>query len=186
MLRSSSHHRGCRSFVAGVIGAASWVWDELAARDSGQDQQHPQNGTCDAAHLIMLHLKRAYEPAASGDGHRVLVERLWPRGLRKADAHIDEWLKDVAPSHELRRWFGHDPSRFSEFRERYKKELRSEPAHAAMVELSLRAARGTVTLVYSAHDEVHNNAVVLAHELERRIARKRTKKPLRARANHAS
>jgi uncharacterized protein YeaO (DUF488 family) len=133
----------------------------------------------------MLRLKRAYETAASGDGHRVLVERLWPRGLRKADAHIDEWLRDVAPSHELRRWFGHDPHRFSEFRERYKKELRSEPARSAVAELARRAARGTVTLVYSAHDEAHNNAVVLAHELELRIARRRTKKSPHVRAHHA-
>jgi uncharacterized protein YeaO (DUF488 family) len=133
----------------------------------------------------MVHLKRAYEPAAPSDGYRVLVERLWPRGLRKADAHIDEWLKEVAPSHELRRWFGHDPSRFSEFRERYKRELRSEPAHTALVELAHRAGRKKVTLVYSAHDEVHNNAVVLARELERRIARERTKKTPHARASHA-
>jgi uncharacterized protein YeaO (DUF488 family) len=71
----------------------------------------------------MLHLKRAYEAPSRSDGHRVLVERLWPRGLRKVDAHSDEWLKDVAPSHELRRWFGHDPSRFPEFRDRYRREL---------------------------------------------------------------
>jgi len=123
----------------------------------------------------MIHLKRAYEPAEKSDGYRVLVERLWPRGLRKADAHFDEWLKDVAPSSELRRWFGHDPSRFSEFRERYKRELHSEPARTALAALARRAARGRVTLVYSAHDEAHNNAVVLARELERRRARSRAK-----------
>lgn len=133
----------------------------------------------------MIHLKRAYEPATAGDGNRVLVERLWPRGLRKADAHIDEWLKDVAPSHELRRWFGHDPSRFSEFRERYERELRSEPARTALAELARRAARETVTLVYSAHDETHNNAVVLARALGRRIARKRAKPTRHARSLHA-
>lgn len=103
----------------------------------------------------------------------MLVDRLWPRGLRKADAHIDEWLKDVAPSHELRRWFGHDPQRFPEFRERYRQELRSEPARAALAELARRAARGTVTLVYGARDELHNNAVVLAQELSRRLTRVR-------------
>src|SRR4029079_12810158 len=108
----------------------------------------------DASCMIMVHLKRAYEPTAAGDGYRVLVERLWPRGLRKADAHIDEWIKDVAPSHELRRWFGHDPNRFSEFRDRYKRELRSEPARAVLAELRRRAARGTVTLVYAARDEL--------------------------------
>jgi uncharacterized protein YeaO (DUF488 family) len=123
----------------------------------------------------MIQLKRAYEPAVPGDGYRVLVDRLWPRGLRKADAQLDEWLKDVAPSPELRRWFGHEPSRFREFRERYKRELRSEAAQAALVELARRAARQTVTLVYSAHDERHNNAVVLARELERRVSRSRAK-----------
>lgn len=121
----------------------------------------------------MIHLKRAYEAPSRTDGQRVLVDRLWPRGLRKASAHIDEWLKDVAPSDELRRWFRHDPSRFSEFRERYRRELRSEPAHTALVELAHRAAHGTLTLVYSAHDEAHNNAVVLAQELERRVSRAR-------------
>jgi uncharacterized protein YeaO (DUF488 family) len=118
-----------------------------------------------------IQLKRAYEPPSRSDGHRVLVERLWPRGLRKADAHIAEWLKDVAPSNELRRWFGHEPSKFPEFRVRYRRELRGEPARTALGELARRAARGTVTLIYSAHDEVHNNAVVLARELENRLAR---------------
>ncbi|HEU4726544.1 MAG TPA: DUF488 family protein [Kofleriaceae bacterium] len=134
----------------------------------------------------MIRLKRAYEPPARSDGHRVLVDRLWPRGLRKADARIDEWLKDVAPSHELRRWFGHEPGRFPEFRERYLRELRSDAARAALAELARRAARRTVTLVYSAHDEVHNNAVVLARQLERRIARSRTRLAQRARADHAT
>ena len=124
----------------------------------------------------MIQVKRAYEPAAPSDGYRVLVERLWPRGLRKADAHIDEWRKDVAPSDELRRWFGHEPSRFREFRERYQRELRSEAARAALAELARRAARQMVTLVYSAHDELHNSAVVLARELERRLARSRTRR----------
>lgn len=119
----------------------------------------------------MIHLKRAYEAPSRADGQRVLVERLWPRGLRKADAHIDEWLKDVAPSDELRRWFHHDPTRFSEFRTRYRRELHAEPARTALTELAHRAAHGTLTLVYSAHDQAHNNAVVLAQELERRIAR---------------
>ena len=135
--------------------------------------------------VVMIHLKRAYEPAERSDGYRVLVERLWPRGLRKSDAHFDDWLKDVAPSDELRRWFGHDPSRFSEFRERYKRELHVEPARSAIARLANRAGRGTVTLVYSAHDEVHNNAVVLARELERRLARKRSKPARHARSVHA-
>ena len=136
--------------------------------------------------VFMLRLKRAYEAPSRRDGHRVLVERLWPRGLRKADAHIDEWLKDVAPSDELRRWFGHEPTRFSEFRDRYRRELHAAPARKALIELARRAAHGTVTLVYSAHDEVHNNAVVLAQELERRIARSRKKSGHQAGAVHAT
>jgi uncharacterized protein YeaO (DUF488 family) len=120
---------------------------------------------------LVIRLKRAREPAARGDGDRVLVDRLWPRGLRKADARINEWLKDVAPSHELRRWFGHDPERFAEFRERYRRELCAEPARTALAELRRRAAGGTVTLVYAARDDQHNNAVVLAQELSRRRGR---------------
>jgi uncharacterized protein YeaO (DUF488 family) len=119
----------------------------------------------------VIRLKRAYQPASRGDGHRALVERLWPRGLRKADAHIDEWLKDVAPSDELRRWFGHDPERFDGFRERYERELRAAPARGAVTQLARRAARGTVTLVYAARDERHNSAVVLAKHLRRHRAR---------------
>lgn len=124
----------------------------------------------------MVRLKRAYEAPVSGDGHRVLVERLWPRGLRKDDAHLDGWLKDIAPSDALRRWFGHDPARFAEFRERYKRELRNSHAAELLEDLARRAAHGTVTLVYSAHDQEHNNAVVLADELDRRL---RTRKPAR-------
>ena len=117
----------------------------------------------------MIRLKRAYEPAERGDGQRVLVERLWPRGLRKADAHIDEWLKDVAPSHELRRWFGHDPQRFGEFRARYLRELRSEPARTAVAAPARRARRGSLTLGFSPHDEANNNAVVLSKVLTRGV-----------------
>ncbi|HEX3762979.1 MAG TPA: DUF488 family protein [Kofleriaceae bacterium] len=123
----------------------------------------------------MIRVKRAYESVARGDGQRVLVDRLWPRGLRKTEAHLDAWLKDAAPSPELRRWFGHDPQRFPEFRDRYRRELRSEPARAALAELSRRAARGTMTLVYGARDELHNNAVVLAQELSRRLTRSRAR-----------
>jgi uncharacterized protein YeaO (DUF488 family) len=126
----------------------------------------------------MIRLKRAYEPASSSDGHRVLVERLWPRGLRKVDAHLDEWLKDVAPSNELRRWFGHEPSRFIEFRERYKRELHSETARAALARLARRAERGALTLVYSAHDELLYNDIVLAQVLGRRVSRAKAKRPL--------
>lgn len=116
----------------------------------------------------MVLLKRAYEPAAESDGYRVLVDRLWPRGLRKEDAHLDDWRKDLAPSDGLRKWFGHEPDRFREFRERYKRELRGAAAREQLDELTRRAARGTVTLIYSAHDQEHNNAAVLQDELQRR------------------
>jgi len=119
----------------------------------------------------MVKLKRAYEPAAPADGERVLVERLWPRGLRKEQAHFDLWSKDVSPSDSLRKWFHHDPDRWDEFRRRYARELESERARAALDELVRSAASGTVTLVYSAHDEKHNNAVVLEKMIERRLSR---------------
>jgi len=132
----------------------------------------------------MIQLKRAYEPPAESDGMRVLIDRLWPRGLRKERARIDAWLKDIAPSDELRTWFGHDPSRFREFRRRYGRELRSSRARPLVEDLARRARALTVTLVYAARDEDHNNAVVLAEELKRRGARRRPRtqsKPRRVR-----
>lgn len=112
-----------------------------------------------------LRLKRAYEPAAPDDGVRVLVDRLWPRGLRKSDAAIDRWMKDIAPSTQLRQWFGHDPERWPEFRRRYVKELQQQ---AAAVDELRELARGRpVTLVFAAHDEAHNDAVVLRDALLR-------------------
>lgn len=112
-----------------------------------------------ATEKVDIHLKRAYSPPSPADGIRVLVDRLWPRGLRKSDAAIDRWLKDVAPSTELRRWFGHDPSRWDEFRRRYRAELSRE---AKLVnELRTMARKGPLTLVYAARDELHNEAVVL-------------------------
>lgn len=106
-----------------------------------------------------VHLKRAYEPADRRDGRRILVDRLWPRGISKAEAGIDEWLKDLAPSTELRNWFGHDPGRWDGFRRRYSKEI---DGHAELLKhLRELARKGAVTLVYSAHDELHNDAVVL-------------------------
>lgn len=117
----------------------------------------------------MVRLKRAYEAPEASDGHRVLVERLWPRGLRKEDAHLDRWLKELAPSDALRKWFGHDPARFREFRKRYERELQSPDTQVLLEDLAHRAARETVTLIYSAHDTEHNNAIVLADELDRRM-----------------
>ena len=112
-----------------------------------------------AAAKLDIRLKRAYLPPSPKDGVRVLVDRLWPRGVRKADAAIDRWAKEVAPSTELRRWFGHDPSRWEEFRRRYKAELSHNAA--LMNELRAIAQKGHLTLVYAARDEVHNEAVML-------------------------
>ena len=106
-----------------------------------------------------IKLKRAYEQPDPGDGRRILVDRLWPRGVKKADAAIDFWLRDIAPSAELRRWFGHRPERWPEFRRRYLAELQERPE---LIEEIRKAARGgPVTLVYAARDEAHNDAVVL-------------------------
>jgi uncharacterized protein YeaO (DUF488 family) len=104
-------------------------------------------------------LKRAYERPAQDDGVRVLVDRLWPRGVRKADAAIDQWMKEIAPSTALRQWFGHGPARWKEFRRRYVEELREHAEELAG--LRALARKGTITLVYGAHDEMHNDAVVL-------------------------
>ena len=104
-------------------------------------------------------LKRAYEPPISEDGTRVLVDRLWPRGVSKAHAALDHWMKDLAPSTELRKWFGHDPARWDEFRRRYTDELHQNTE--LLSQLRTLARQGPVTLVYSAHDEVHNDAIVL-------------------------
>lgn len=110
----------------------------------------------------MLRTKRVYDPASPEDGVRVLIDRLWPRGLTKEAARVDRWMKELAPSAELRRWFGHDPEKFPEFRRRYLAELRSQPE--ALRSVSELASKGTVTLLYGARDGRHCNATVL-HEL---------------------
>lgn len=117
-----------------------------------------------------VRLKRAYEPAARSDGYRVLIDRLWPRGVSKEQAQLDEWARELAPSSELRRWFGHDPARFDAFRRRYLDELAAQGTK--LRELRGRAREGTLTLVYGARDSEHNDAVVLA-ELLRGGRRKR-------------
>jgi uncharacterized protein YeaO (DUF488 family) len=104
-------------------------------------------------------LKRAYEPAATNDGTRILIDRLWPRGVKKADAAIDQWVKDIAPSTALRKWFGHDPERWTEFRRRYAAEVHQHPHQLGA--LRTLARQGPITLVFSAHDELHNDAVAL-------------------------
>ena len=112
----------------------------------------------------MIRLKRAYEPPAMEDGERILVERLWPRGVSKERADIERWMKEIAPSTELRRWFAHDPAKWEEFRERYRAELAEKPE--LITELREKAKRGTITLVYAARDEAHNSAVVLQEYLK--------------------
>ena len=120
-----------------------------------------------------VRLKRAYNPASPSDGYRVLIDRLWPRGVSKQKAKLDEWEKELAPSTELREWFGHEPSRFDEFRRRYIGELRH--ARPRLTELRRRARTGTLTLVYAAHDSEHNDAVVLAEVLRRGLPRSETR-----------
>jgi uncharacterized protein YeaO (DUF488 family) len=115
----------------------------------------------------MMTIKRVYEPVSPRDGKRFLVERLWPRGMKKQDLRMDGWLKDVAPSNELRRWYSHDLAKWTEFQRRYRAELR---ANAAALQPLLDAARrGKVTLLYSAHDVEHNSALVLKAVLEKKI-----------------
>ena len=114
---------------------------------------------------MAFRIKRVYDPASPADGQRILVDRLWPRGLRKADAKIDRWMKEVAPSTALRSWFGHKPERFAEFRRRYAAEMADNPALAELRKLG----RGkTVTLLYGARDPEQNQAVVLLDLLRRR------------------
>lgn len=123
-----------------------------------------------------LRIKRACQPAAPEDGERYLVDRLWPRGVKKEALGLEAWLKDVAPSDALRRWFGHDPARWEQFRRRYRAELKVCPE--ALQPLRDALARGSVTLVYSAHDETHNQAVVLREYLrEARPTAGKTRNP---------
>lgn len=115
----------------------------------------------------MIRTKRVYEVAASDDGIRILIDRLWPRGLTKAKAQIGEWKKELAPSDELRRWFGHDPAKFPRFRARYRAELLRH--REALAELVLKAERHPVTLLYAAKDRAHCNATVLKELLEENL-----------------
>jgi uncharacterized protein YeaO (DUF488 family) len=117
----------------------------------------------------MIRLKRAYEPPTQEDGYRVLVERLWPRGVKKEALRLDDWLKDIAPSAELRKWYGHELERWAEFQKRYRHELMREPARELVSKLIERARHGTVTLVFASKDEEHNSALLLKQELEKRL-----------------
>ena len=112
-----------------------------------------------------IRLKRAYEPPASADGYRVLIDRLWPRGVSRDRARLDEWDKELAPSAGLRQWFGHEPGRFAEFRRRYVDELRGH--RPTLAELRRRARDGPLTLVFAAKDTEHNDAIVLREVLRR-------------------
>jgi uncharacterized protein YeaO (DUF488 family) len=116
----------------------------------------------------MILLKRAYDRATRADGERFLVERLWPRGIRKRALPLEGWLKDIAPSTELRKWFNHDPAKWKQFQRRYRTELKTSPQiWEALVQ---KARRGTITLVYSSHDVDRNNAVVLKDFLEEKLS----------------
>ncbi len=116
---------------------------------------------------MSIHIKRVYEPPAEEDGIRVLVDHLWPRGIKKETAAIDDWLKDIAPSTELRKWFGHDPEKWEEFKRRYFSEL--DKNREAVAELAQKAKTETVTLVFSAKEERFNNAIALKEYLENRL-----------------
>ena len=117
----------------------------------------------------MIATKRAYEPADPSDGYRVLIDRLWPRGVSKAKAHLDEWAKDIAPSAELRKWYGHDPAKWKEFKSRYLRELRSPAARKVLDHLVRRARRGRVTLVYASRAADISDVEVIQQKLRRRL-----------------
>src|SRR5690349_24273975 len=119
---------------------------------------------------MAVQLSRAYDDPLPGSGRRVLVDRVWPRGRSRADLRIDEWMREIAPSSELRRWFGHDPARWDEFRRRYRAELSSPGAERMLDDLVASARDGTLTLVYGAADREQNQAVVLAELIRERLA----------------
>jgi len=117
--------------------------------------------------VMAVKLKRAYDKAAKNDGKRILVDRLWPRGVSKEDANVYEWLKEIGPSNELRQWFDHDPDKFDEFKEKYRKELQDGEQKASYDKLkSIQKENSTITLVYAAKDEENNQAQVLKEMLE--------------------
>lgn len=116
---------------------------------------------------IMIKIKRTYEPALKDDGFRVLIDRLWPRGIKKSKLNFDQWSKELAPSTELRKAFGHDPAKWKQFQNKYRAELRSPAARKEIDALAKRARKFNVTLLYSAKDEEHNDAVVLKDVLDR-------------------
>lgn len=128
----------------------------------------------------MIVTKRVYEPSASADGYRVLIDRLWPRGVSKAKAHLDAWEKDVAPSNALRKWYEHDPAKWPEFQKRYRQELKAPAAKTVLDDLVRRATRARVTLVYSSHAAAISDVAVLEKLLSRRVKNMRATKTTRA------
>lgn len=132
----------------------------------------------------MIRIKRTYDPVERQDGKRFLVERLWPRGMKKDTLAMDAWLKDVAPSTSLRQWFGHRTERWAEFRRRYENELSGNAS--ALAPILEAAAKGNVTLLYSAHDVEHNSAVVLRDYLQRKMRRRASRASMHSHAHHAS
>src|SRR6185369_16356024 len=138
------------------------------------------NGSHQAAELArraqMVRLKRAYDGVSRTDGTRFLVERLWPRGVAKPELRLDAWLKEAGPSTALRKWFGHDPTKWTEFRRRYFRELDSRPE--AWQPIASAARRGTVTLIYSSHDTEHNNAVALQQYLQPKLGGRVVERPV--------
>ncbi len=113
----------------------------------------------------MIKIKRIYDPASPGDGKRIYIDRLWPRGMKKEEVKIDEWLKEISPSDDLRKWFDHDPSKYEEFKKRYKKEL--EKYSEILERIKKEGKRKTITLLFSAKDEEHNNATVMREILSK-------------------
>ncbi|GIW11066.1 MAG: DUF488 family protein [Chloroflexi bacterium] len=120
---------------------------------------------------MAVEIRRLYDDTGQDPAYRVLVDRLWPRGVRRDSLRLDAWLKELAPSDALRQWYGHDPSRWEAFRARYRAELEQEPARSLLEGLARRAARETVLLLYSARDRDHNQAVVLKELIDERFAR---------------
>lgn len=119
---------------------------------------------------MKLKIERIYTKPADLDGYRILVDRLWPRGISKVNAHLDEWLKEVGPSNELRKWFGHDPAKYDEFKTRYLEELAVNPAYDQLKQLvAKQLATKNVILLYGAKDEQHNQAVVLKEQLDKEL-----------------
>jgi uncharacterized protein YeaO (DUF488 family) len=163
-----------RIFAMGGRRRVESHWSARGARSvRGREGEPAASGSraAGAGEGGVFTMKRIYERATADDGYRVLVDRLWPRGVKKEDARLDAWEKAVAPSDALRRWYGHDPRRWEEFQRRYEQELAVPEAQAVLDALAQRGRRGRVTLVYSAKDGEISNATVLLRVLRDRVKR---------------